>query len=394
MLTDKQITDAQIKEIRSRFKIFKHKIYLNSCSQGPLSDAVQAGMEEFMASWHEQGSPWELWVNRYEEARSAFARFINAMPDEVAIVTSVSAGINGIASALTFQERKKVVMGEFEFPPMSHVWLAQRSRDADVQFVAADGNRIPAANYEKLVDHNTLIVPLTHVCFKNGFRSEVNAITQIAHRSGALVMLDDYQDCGTRPIDVKAMDLDFFVTGTLKYLLGPPGLAFMYVRKELISSLVPTVTGWFAQANPFAYDPKLFDLSPTARRFESGSPPVPNVYAALPGFQLLQEIGMENVAGHVRNLAQSLLRCTHDLGICIKTPADSTGPLVVLQSKDSSLLVQKLAEDNIVASNRHDGLRISFHVYNTMDDVQAVVEVLKKNIDLMVLHSASVGSYD
>jgi selenocysteine lyase/cysteine desulfurase len=394
MLTDKQITDAQIKEIRSRFKIFKHKIYLNSCSQGPLSDAVQAGMEEFMASWHEQGSPWELWVNRYEEARSAFARFINAMPDEVAIVTSVSAGINGIASALTFQERKKVVMGEFEFPTMGHVWLAQRSRGADVQFVAADGNRIPAANYEKLVDHNTLIVPLTHVCFKNGFRSEVNAITQIAHRSGALVMLDDYQDCGTRPIDVKAMDLDFFVTGTLKYLLGPPGLAFMYVRKELISSLVPTVTGWFAQANPFAYDPKLFDLSPTARRFESGSPPVPNVYAALPGFQLLQEIGMENVAGHVRNLAQSLLRCTHDLGICIKTPADSTGPLVVLQSKDSSLLVQKLAEDNIVASNRHDGLRISFHVYNTMDDVQAVVEVLKKNIDLMVLHSASVGSYD
>jgi selenocysteine lyase/cysteine desulfurase len=394
MLTDKQITDAQIKEIRSRFKIFKHKIYLNSCSQGPLSDAVQAGMEEFMASWHEQGSPWELWVNRYEEARSAFARFINAMPDEVAIVTSVSAGINGIASALTFQERKKVVMGEFEFPTMSHVWLAQRSRDADVQFVAADGNRIPAANYEKLVDHNTLIVPLTHVCFKNGFRSEVNAITQIAHRSGALVMLDDYQDCGTRPIDVKAMDLDFFVTGTLKYLLGPPGLAFMYVRKELISSLVPTVTGWFAQANPFAYDPKLFDLSPTARRFESGSPPVPNVYAALPGFQLLQEIGVENVAGHVRNLAQSLLRCTHDLGICIKTPADSTGPLVVLQSKDSSLLVQKLAEDNIVASNRHDGLRISFHVYNTKDDVKAVVEVLKKNIDLMVLHSASVGSYD
>ena len=99
-------------------------------------------------------------------------------------------------------------------------------------------------------------MPLTHVCFKNGFRSEVNAITQIAHRSGALVMLDDYQDCGTRPIDVKAMDLDFFVTGTLKYLLGPPGLAFMYVRKELISSLVPTVTGWFAQANPFAYDPQ------------------------------------------------------------------------------------------------------------------------------------------
>jgi selenocysteine lyase/cysteine desulfurase len=388
------LTDAKILEIRSRFKIFKHKIYLNSCSQGPLSDAVQSGLEDFMARWHEQGSPWELWVNQYEAARTAFAQFINASPDEVAIVTSVSAGINGVASALNFQQRKKVVLGEFEFPTMGHVWLGQRARGAEVQFVGAEGNRIPAANYEKVIDRNTLIVPLTHVCFKNGFRSDVNAVTQIARRAGALVMLDDYQDCGTRPIDVKALDLDFFVTGTLKYLLGPPGLAFMYVRKELILALVPTVTGWFAQAKPFAYDPKLFDLSPTARRFESGSPSVPNVYAALPGFQLLQEIGLENVARHIKSLAQTLLSSAYDLGIRAKTPADSAGPLVVLQCKDATSCVQKLAESNIVASNRHDGLRISFHVYNTLDDVKAVVEVLQKNIDLMVLDPASVGGYD
>jgi len=209
-------------------------------------------------------------------------------------------------------------------------------------------------------------------------------------------MLDDYQDCGTRPVDVKALDLDFLVTGTLKYLLGPPGLAFMYVRKELISSLVPTVTGWFAQANPFAFDPQHIDLSPTARRFESGSPSVPNVYAAVPGFRLLQEIGMENVAAHIERLTQALLSRASDLSIRAKTPADSVGPLVVLQCKDSTSLVQKLAESGIVASNRHDGLRISFHVYNTMDDVEAVVEVLQKNIELMVLDPdpASVGSYD
>jgi selenocysteine lyase/cysteine desulfurase len=388
------LTDRQILEIRSRFKIFQHKIYLNSCSQGPLSDAVQAGLEDFMASWHEHGSPWELWVNRYEAARTAFARFIHASPDEVAIVTSVSAGINGVASALNFRERKKVVMGEFEFPTMGHVWLGQRIRGAEVQFVRAEGNGIPTANYEEMVDRNTCVVPLTHVCFKNGFRSDLSTITQIAHRAGALVMLDDYQDCGTRPVDVKAMDLDFFVTGTLKYLLGPPGLAFLYVRQELVSSLEPTVTGWFGQANPFAYDPKLFNLSPTARRFESGSPSVPNVYAAVPGFQLLEEIGMERVAGHIKKLAQSLLSCAHDLGIDAKTPADSSGPLVVLQCKDSVSLVQKLADSDIVASNRHHGLRISFHVYNTLDDVKAVVEVLKKNIDLMVLDPASVDAHD
>ena len=388
------LSDNQILDIRSQFNIFQRKIYLNSCSQGALSDAVQHGMEDYIASWHEQGSPWETWVEQYEAARVAFAEFINAGPDEVAILTSASAAINSVASALSFKHRRKVVMGEFEFPTMGHVWLAQRARGADVSFVPAEGNRIPANNYEKMIDGETLIVPLTHVCFKNGFRSEVSAVTQIAHRAGALVMLDDYQDCGTRPVDVKAMDLDFYLTGTLKYLLGPPGLAFMYVRKNLIQSLVPTITGWFAQTNPFAFDPQNLNLSPTARRFESGSPSVPNVYAAMPGFQLLQEIGMANVADHVRSLTQELLRSAAALDVSVKTPADSAGPLVVLQANDSTLLVQKLAENGIVASNRHDGLRISFHVYNTMDDVKAVVEVLKKNINLLVRETARVGSHD
>jgi selenocysteine lyase/cysteine desulfurase len=388
------LTDPQIRQIRSRFKIFQHKIYLNSCSQGALSDAVENGLREFIATWHEQGSPWMTWVNHYETARTAFARFIHASPDEVAIVTSVSTGISGVASALNFSERRKVILGEFEFPTMGHVWLAQRARGADVQFVPADGNSIPAANYEKFVDGNTFIVPLTHVCFKNGFRSDVGAVTQIAHNSGALVMLDDYQDCGTRPINVKAMDLDFYVAGTLKYLLGPPGMAFLYVRKELIPSLHPTVTGWFGQADPFAYDPQHFELHPSAKRFESGSPSVPNVYGALPGLQLLEEVGMENVAAHIKRLTQALLQRAQELGIAVKTPADSTGPLVVLQSKDSALLLQKLAESGIVASSRFDGLRISFHVYNTFDDVNTLVESLKKNIDLMVPAPAQVACHE
>ena len=388
------LTDKQIHEIRARFRIFQSKIYLNTCSQGALSDAVESGFDNFLESWHEQGSPWETWVERYEETRTAFASFINASPDEVAIVTSVSAGINGIASALHFRERNKVVMGEFEFPTMGQVWLGQCVRGADVQFAQAQDNSIPAAAYEKLIDSNTLIVPLTHVCFKNGFRTHVRAVTQRAHDAGALVMLDDYQDCGTRPVDVKAMNLDFYVTGTLKYLLGPPGIAFLYVRKQLIPSLAPTVTGWFGQANPFAYNPQHFELSPTARRFESGSPSVPNVYGAAPGFRMLQKIGMEQVANHVEKLAQALLKRTRELGILTKTPAESGGPLVVLQCRDSAQLLQALARNGIVASSRFDGLRISFHIYNTLDDVEAVAEVLKLNIHLLTLTPASVASHE
>lgn len=388
------LTDQQIRQIRSRFNIFRSRIYLNTCSQGALSDAVESGFQEYIASWHEQGSPWETWIERYEATRTAFARFIHASPDEVAIVTSVSAGINGIASALNFHDRKRVVMGEFEFPTMGQVWLGQAVRGAEVKFAKALGNSIPAAAYEKLIDRNTSIVPLTHVCFKNGFRTDVSTVTEMAHRAGALVMLDDYQDCGTRPVDVKAMNLDFYLSGTLKYLLGPPGLAFLYVRKELIPSLSPTVTGWFGQANPFAYNPQHFELSPTARRFESGSPSIPNVYGARCGVQLLEEIEMAEVAAHVAKLAEALLSRTRDLGILTKTPAESAGPLVVIECRDSDLLVKALAQSGIVVSNRFDGLRISFHVYNTFDDVNAVIEVLRRNIHLLVTAPATVASHD
>jgi len=296
----------------------------------------------------------------------------------------VSAGINSVASALRFDRRKKVVLGEFEFPTMGHIWLAQRKRGAQVEFVSAVGNCIPTEHYERAIDHDTLIVPLTGVCFMNGFRSAVHEVVRLAHTNGALIMLDDYQDCGTRPVNVRTAELDFYVTGTLKYLLGPPGLAFLYVRKELIESLEPTVTGWFAQTNPFAFDVKHLDLAPSARRFEAGSPPVPNIYAAMKGIELLQEIGLHNVAAHIATLVRALLNGSQQLGLRAKVPAESVGPLVVLQCIDAAALVEKLAASGIVCSSRHDGLRLSFHVYNTLEDVQAVLRVLEKNIERLI----------
>jgi selenocysteine lyase/cysteine desulfurase len=324
-------------------------------------------------------------MDHYEAARAAFARFINAKPEEVAILSCASAGISAIASALDFNgPRRKVVMGEFEFPTMGQIWLAQQSRGAEIRFIRAEGGRIPASSYASEIDEQTLIVPVTGVCFMNGARSEVPAVAKLARERGALVMLDDYQDCGTRPVDVKALDLDFYVSGALKYLLGPSGIAFMYVRPELIQKLTPTITGWFGQQNPFAFDVKHFDPACSARRFESGSPPLPHVFAVRAALELLGSVGFDRIASHVSGLAQMLLLGARDLGIKAKTPADSRGPLVVLQMKDSDAAVRKLASQNIVGSNRMDGLRLSFHLYNTVDDVRTVLGVLKDNLDVAV----------
>ena len=378
------LSDAQVSHLRARFPIFHQAVYLNSCSQGALCDSVEASMRALLESWDRMGSPWDLWVEKYEEVRREFAAFIGAEPDEVAVVPSVSAGVSSLATALEFRERKAVVMGEFEFPTMGHVWLAQERRGAEVKFLRARDGRMPAAEYERAIDANTLIVPVTGVCFMNGFRSELPQIVSAARARGAYVLLDDYQDCGTRPRNVRELDVDFYTAGALKYLLGAAGIAFLYVRKELIPRLQPAVSGWFSQENPFAFATTQFQPAANARRFESGTPPIPSVYMALAGLRVLREIGMENVAEQVRRVAGAFLAGAQEMGIRSKTPADSVGPLIVLQAKDAAALVTQLGKEGIICSSRHDGLRIAFHVYNTLEDVNVVLRALEKHRDLLV----------
>ena len=378
------LTKTQVADIRSNFPILDKKTYLYNCSQGALSTAVETGFADYLSSWRTSTAPWDEWMGVYERLRESFARFINAHPDEIAIVNSASGGINPIASALQFDSRDGVVMGEYEFPTMGQIWLAQRPRGARVVFLEGVDNAMPIESYARAIDERTRIVPITQLSFLNGFRSDVAAITKLAHDEGALVFLDGYQDCGTRPIDVKALGVDFFVTGTLKYLLGPPGLAFLYVRRELIETLTPTMTSWFSQRNIFAFDTQHLDLAPAARRFENGAPPIPSIYGAGPALELLTEIGMENVAGQIEQLAQTFLDGARALGIATKTPSTSVGPLVVLRAQKPDAALAKLTERGVVVSTRKDGVRFAFHVYNDDADVHTALNVLEEIRDLMV----------
>src|SRR5439155_10392465 len=175
-------------DFRARFPIFGRRVYVNSCSQGALSADVEGAMSEYLQSWHESGSPWELWVEKVEELRTVFARTIGADREEVAVVPSASAGINTIASALRFDgPRSRVVLGEFEFPTMAQIWLAQERRGAEIAWARAAGDRLPVEAYEKVVDDRTLVVPATHVCFRNGHKTDIEALTRLCHDRGALI---------------------------------------------------------------------------------------------------------------------------------------------------------------------------------------------------------------
>ena len=374
--------------VRGEFPIFERKTYLNSCSQGALSHRVRAAYEEYLAGWDENGAEWAFWVDRAEEARAGFAALLHGAVDELAVTTSVSQGVSGIVSALPFERggRNRIVISEYEFPTVGQIAHAQELRGAEVVHVRPEpGGSIPVERFAEAIDERTALVCCTTVSYRTGHRHDVAAIAEVAHAKGALVLADSYQAAGAIELDVRALGADFVTGGTVKYLLASAGLGFLWVRGAVLAGLMPTQTGWFADEDIFRMD--ISDYSPhaTARRFDAGTPPVPNIYAGVAGLGLLQETGVPAVEAHVSALNTRLIAGLEELGADVVTPADPArrGPLVCARSTDAPALVASLAEDGIVCSLRDANLRVAAHFYNTDADIDTLLEALAQRRHLL-----------
>mgnify|MGYP003287527172 CR=1 FL=1 len=373
--------------VRHRFPIFERLVYINSCSQGALSDSVRKAYKAYLEDWDEKGAPWEYWVERTETGRAAFARLVGADPDEVAVTTSLSAGVSALASGLRYAgKRSKIVLSDYEFPTVGQIWHAQASRGARVVHVpAAEDGTIGVERFDRAIDDETLIVSITHVSYRSGSLLDAERITRLAHDRGAMVLLDAYQSVGSLPVDVRALDVDFLAAGVLKYLLGSAGLGFLYCRRELVERFWPTATGWFADEDVFAMDDRDYSPAPTAARFQSGTPPIPPIYAGIAGIELMEEIGIAETREHVNGLNSRLLEGLDELRARVVTPRrpKRRGALICVASLDAPALVAALRREGIVTSSRDGNLRISAHCYNSAEDVDAVLASLARHRRLL-----------
>jgi selenocysteine lyase/cysteine desulfurase len=381
------MTDVLPDSIRDRFPLLQHAVYTNSCSQGALSVDVRAAYERYLTDWDEKGAPWDLWVELAGAARSRFARLLNASTEEIAVTTSVSAGVSSLLSGLGQPDgRNKIVMSDFEFPTIGQNIHAQELLGTKVEHVPASSDvTIPLDRLAESIDEETALVAITHVCFRNGSKTDVKAVIDLAHEAGALVLLDSFQAVGAIPIDVRELDVDFLVGGTLKYLLGSAGLAFLYCRSDLLPTITPTQTGWFADEDIFAMDIHDYSPSSTASKFESGTPPVPSIYAGVAGMDLIDEIGIDRTERHVAGLTDLLIEGLDRIGARMVTPRNPSrrGPMIAVAAADEHALVAALADDGILTSPRDGNIRLSWHCYNSVEDVEAVVAGLQRHSGLL-----------
>lgn len=365
--------------VRSRIPILRTHIPMNNCSQAPQCDATRLAAEAYLKSWNEAGMDWDAWIAETEAARAEFAAFVGADAEDVAIATSVSQATASVATGLDFSgPRNRVVASGGEFPTVGHVWLAQERFGAKVDWVPVRDGAIELADYEALVDERTAVVSACRGYYQTGFKQDVAAIAEIAHAKGALLYVDAYQTLGSEAFDAPSSGADFVASGNLKFLMGIPGIAFLWVRPGLSERLQPTITGWFGRENPFAFDATLLDWGSGARRLDTGTPPIMEAYVARAGMAWLREIGLDAIEAWTSHLGQRCVEGGLERGLSVMGPTDAAqrAPTTAFACEDSHGVEARVREQNIIASARGPAIRLAPHFYNTTDDVDQALDAL------------------
>lgn len=365
--------------VRAQIPLLVHAVPLNNCSQAPLTTISRAAADRFLDSWNRHGMEWDGWMQEVEAARGAFAALINASASEVAVVSSVSHATSVIATAMRFDAGRNVIVASgAEFPAVGHVWLAQRARGANVRWVPLRDGVLPLASYVEAIDERTAIVSAAHAYYQTGLVQDVATITQLARAYGALTYVDAYQSLGAVPIDVRAMDLDMVASGTLKYLMGTPGLAFLYVKRALIERLEPLITGWFGRVNPFAFDATHLDWSPNASRFDGGTPALFSAYVSRASLEWLQQIGAQPIHEWTQHLSKRLIDGAEARGMTILGPGHGAPktPTTAIACVDAHAVEHAMRARGFIASARGPAIRLAPHFYTAEDEIDGALAAL------------------
>ncbi len=379
---------------RSQFPILKSTTYLISNSLGAMPQRVYDMLRDYADTWATRGvRAWQdQWWDLPRVVGDKIAALINAPRGSVIMQPSVTLAHAQIFSCFDFSQdppksagehsRRKIVTDDMHFPSILYLADQQRARGAEIAMVQSDdGVTINAQKLCAAMDERTALVSISHVLFKSAFIQDIVAITERAHVVGAKVMIDGYQAVGTIPVDVRALDVDFYAGGCLKWLCGGPGNAFVYVRPDLISQLQPQLVGWFAHAHPFEFVQPPIEYLPDIGRFAIGTPAIAALCSAPPGLEVVAEIGVEKIRAKSIHQTTRLLELADELGFPATTPRDARvrGGTVAVNVEYGYEISKVLKDRDFIVDYRPGaGIRISPHFYTTDDELGAVMFGIKR----------------
>lgn len=369
---------------RKEFPVLESTVYLISHSLGAMPRRTRERLNEYAEIWSTRGiRAWEEgWWGMTIEVGNLIGRIIGAGPGEVTMHPNVSICQSIVHSCFDWHDkRNKIVTESLNFPSNLYILHGLERLGARVVTVASeDGMTIPLDHLLAAIDEQTRLVSVSHVLYKSSFIQDLHAIVQKAHQVGALVMADIYQSAGCVPVNVREADVDFATGGSVKWLCGGPGAGYLYVKREHWPRLEPKVTGWMAHRAPFAFEPGPIDYADDAFRFLQGTPNVPGMYAARSGYEIIGEVGVENIRTKSMRQTAMLIELANEAGFKVNCPRGEheRGGTVVLDIPNGYEVTQELLRRDFLVDYRPGaGIRIAPHFYTEDSELELIIREIQ-----------------
>jgi kynureninase len=389
----------QLLEWRKEFPILENTVYMISHSLGAMPRRTRDRLQQYADEWATRGiRSWEEgWWMMPTTVGDLVGKIIGAGAGEVVMHPNVSICQSIIAGCLDFSgARNKIVSEETNFPSNLYIHQALRNGARLVTVPSDDGIGVSLERMLEAIDEQTLLVSVSHVIYKSSFIQDIKAITDRAHEVGALVVADIYQSAGTVPLNVREVGLDFATGGSVKWLCGGPGAGYLYVRRDLWNKLEPQLTGWLAHQDPFAFEPAPIRYADTIYRFLNGSPNVPGMYAAMSGYEIVNEVGVENIRRKSLRQTTKLIEIAEAAGFRINSPRDPAqrgGTVVIDVPYGKEVTTELLRRDYLVDYRPGAGIRVAPHFYSKDEELDLTVREIRRILDTKAYeqHAASAG---
>ncbi len=383
-----QVTPQGPSDIREMFPRLEHEVFLNAAGGTPLSTFAESGLRQYEEFW--RLGPGEGRGERVSamlsDVRTSFARLIGADPDEIAFVHCTKAGEQVVLDGLPdLRSGGNVVTNEFHFSGSLHNLVGLRNAGLDVRIVKGTDWLVSLDAMEAVIDDRTALVDITLVSNINGRVEPVRQLADRAHAKGGFIFADIIQAAGIVPIDVRAMGIDFAACSGYKWLYGPHGVGFLYVRRELQGNALPdhlfpghvrhNYPPWVATPDPsfgdFTYRP------PTdARRYQPGHVSYLGYAALYQCLRFIEETGVEEARLHSVRLTQRLAQQLDGARYRSISPDPLHAPIAAFAVDGAPALEDRLRAANIVIAVGSNTIRVSPAIYNNEEDIDLLAEVL------------------
>ena len=369
---------------RPEFPVLERCHYLVSHSLGAMPRGVRDSLAAYADSWDRQGvRAWnESWWTLGREVADSIAPLLNAPAGSLVLQQNASIANSILFSALDFSDprRNRVVISDMDFPSDSFALRQWLPPGVEIRMLRSpDGVGLDIDELLAAIDERTRLVSLSHVLFRSGCILPARDIVSRAQAVGAQVLLNGYHSVGVIPVDVAALEVDFYVGGTLKWLCGGPGGVFLYVRPDLLAGLQPKVSGWLALQQPFAFDSERFPLREDIGRLQNGTPGIASLHAIRPGIDIVRKVGVAAIRAKSRRQTALLVDLARRAGHALGSPAEAerrAGTVTVMPAHAWEVSRELLARDYVIDYREGAGIRIAPHFYSSDEEVRGVMQAV------------------